>query len=262
LKIIANNAEKIQTPHIDEFDKTSENIDISRKFDYIKIPITEIFGDDEIKQSLENLNKFSERDELNCGGCGYDDCRTFATALLNGTAERQMCVAYMRGVANDKASVLLQKIPSGVVMVDNDLRIVDCNAKFASLCGEEVELIYEANPGLHGADLRKTIHSHKFFSTVLETGNDIIEQDVRDGDLYYNLSVITIQKYNLVLGIVQNMREPQVQKELVLNRTREVIQENMKIVQQIAYLLGENASYTETMLNSIVESHDHDAPKS
>ncbi len=257
LKVIANNAEKIQTPHIEEFDKIAGNIDTSRSFDYIQIPVTEVFSDEDIKQSLANLNKFSERDELNCGGCGYEDCRTFAAALLSGVAERQMCVAYMRGVANDKASVLLQKIPSGVVMVDDDLRIVDCNAKFAELCGEEIEQIYDADPGMHGADLRKIIHSHKFFSTVLETGIDIVEQDIRDEGLFYNLSVITIQKHKLVLGLVQNMREPQVQKELVLNRTRDVILENMKVVQKIAYLLGENASYTETMLNSILESHDN-----
>jgi sensor histidine kinase regulating citrate/malate metabolism len=152
--------------------------------------------------------------------------------------------------------MLLQKSPSGVVMVYDKMQIVDCNAKCAEICGQDVELIYQANPGLHGADLRKIIQSHRFFSTVLETGNDIIEQDIRSGDLFYNLSVMTIQKRKLVLGIVRNMREPEVQKELVLNRTREVILENMKVVQQIAYLLGENASYTETMLNSIVDSHD------
>jgi hypothetical protein len=52
------------------------------------------------------------------------------------------------------------------------------------------------------------------------------------------------------------MHEPEVRKDLVINRTREVILENLKVVQQIAFLLGENASFTETMLNSIVESHD------
>jgi len=258
LKVLANNAEKIQTPHIEEFDKASENIDISRSFDHIKIPITVVYGEDEIKQSLASFNKFSERDELNCNGCGYEDCRTFAKALLDSVAERKMCVAYTRGVADDKFSALLQKIPSGVVIVDNDMRIADSNAKFAEICGEDVQLIYENNQGLRGADLRKVINSHRFFSTVLKTGKDIVEQDIRDGNLYYNLSVMTVQKHKLVLGIVRNMREPQVQKELVLNRTREVILENMKVVQQIAFLLGENASYTEAMLNSIVDSQNQD----
>jgi hypothetical protein len=122
--------------------------------------------------------------------------------------------------------------------------------------------LYEAIPGMHGADLTKMIHSHKLFSTVLSTGDDLLDQDIRDEEHYYNISIVSIQKRQLVVGIVQNMREPEVQKDLVLSRTKEVIVENMKVVQQIAYLLGENASYTESMLNSIVESHDKDKKQS
>ena len=51
------------------------------------------------------------------------------------------------------------------------------------------------------------------------------------------------------------MHAPEVKKDVVLTRTQEVIKQNMKVVQQIAFLLGENASYTESMLNSIIESH-------
>jgi hypothetical protein len=32
--------------------------------------------------------------------------------------------------------------------------------------------------------------------------------------------------------------------------------ENLSTVQQIAYLLGENASRTEAILNSIIDSHE------
>ena len=62
-------------------------------------------------------------------------------------------------------------------------------------------------------------------------------------------------------GILQNLHAPEVRKDLVLKRTQDVIMENMKVVQQIAFLLGENASYTEAMLNSIVESHKDSGQK-
>ncbi|MDD2577029.1 MAG: hypothetical protein PHG98_04800, partial [Bacteroidales bacterium] len=67
-----------------------------------------------------------------------------------------------------------------------------------------------------------------------------------------------VQNHSLVCGIIKNLHAPEVRKDLVLNRTKEVIMENMKVVQQIAFLLGENASYTESMLNSILESHSND----
>lgn len=65
--------------------------------------------EEEIKQALSAVGKNSPEDELNCSGCGYDSCRDFAVALVEGRAEENMCVSYMRRVAHDKATVLLQK---------------------------------------------------------------------------------------------------------------------------------------------------------
>jgi hypothetical protein len=48
---------------------------------------------------------------------------------------------------------------------------------------------------------------------------------------------------------------PEVRKEEVINRVTEVIDENLDLVQKIAFLLGEGAAKTERMLNSIIESH-------
>ncbi|MEE1093797.1 MAG: hypothetical protein U0L08_02555 [Bacteroidales bacterium] len=79
--------------------------------------------------------------------------------------------------------------------------------------------------------------------------------------VYYSLSVFSVQDHSLVCGILQNLHAPEVRKDLVLKRTQDVIMENMKVVQKIAFLLGENASYTEAMLNSIVESHQENGNK-
>ena len=46
----------------------------------------------------------------NCGGCGYDSCRSFAKALIDGRAENDMCVSYMRRIAQDKTNILLKII--------------------------------------------------------------------------------------------------------------------------------------------------------
>jgi PAS domain-containing protein len=155
----------------------------------------------------------------------------------------------------------LKKLPQGIVIVNDNLKIVDANEKFADILGGEVKMIFEANPGLYGADITKLLPFHRFFSTVLSTGVDVIEQDIRNGDDYYSLSVFSVQDHSLVCGILQNLHAPEVRKDLVLKRTQDVIMENMKVVQKIAFLLGENASYTEAMLNSIVESHQENGNK-
>lgn len=233
-------------------------LNISTKYDFIKKIEKEEYMLNQIYEALKMVNKKSEADELNCGGCGYDNCREFAKALIAGKAENDMCISYMRKIAQDKTNILLKKMPSGIVIVNDKLKVVDANKNFADILGDEVKMIFEANPGLYGADVTKLIPYHNLFSQVLETGVDIIEQDIRDGEHYFTLSVFSVQNHSLVCGIIKNLHAPEVRKDLVLNRTKEVIMENMKVVQQIAFLLGENASYTESMLNSILESHSND----
>jgi Iron only hydrogenase large subunit, C-terminal domain len=233
------------------------NIDTLTSYDYIPNVQKKEYSQRDIYEAMRRVNKQSEKDELNCSGCGYDNCREFAKALIDGKAENDMCISFMRRVAQDKTNILLRKMPSSVVIVNDDLKIVDSNKKFADLFGEDIKMIWEANPGLHNADITKIVPFYKFFSSVLETGEDVLQQDIRDGDNYYSLSVFSVQTHSLVCGIIQNLHAPEVRKDLVLNRTKEVITQNMKVVQQIAFLLGENASYTESMLNSILESHNN-----
>ncbi|MBO5964034.1 MAG: 4Fe-4S binding protein [Bacteroidales bacterium] len=244
-------------PHKEVYDK----LDIKTDYSYIPEIEGKKYTQQEIQQALLRVNKKNESDELNCGGCGYDSCQSFAKALIDGRAENDMCVSYMRRIAQDKTNILLKKLPQGIVIVNDDLKIVDANEKFADILGDEVKMIFDANPGLYGADITKLLSFHRFFSSVLSTGVDVIEQDIRNGDDYYSLSVFSVQDHSLVCGILQNLHAPEVRKDLVLKRTQEVIMENMKVVQKIAFLLGENASYTEAMLNSIVESHQDGGKK-
>lgn len=219
------------------------------------------FSEAQIISELKAVGKFTPEDELNCGGCGYNSCRDFAKAMLMGNAERIMCITYMRRLGQGKASALLKKMPSGVVIADENLRIIDSNRKFAEMLDEESMELFETTHSLEGADLKKLVSFSKLFESVLHSGEEINEHDIRENSRYLHVSVVTIQPYKIVCGIIQDMREPEVRRDILLKNTRHVIKQNMEVVQKIAFLLGENASYTESMLKSIIESHDtHDEP--
>ena len=256
IKVFASLKKEHPLPTMEENLSLFDDIDVNSSFDSIAAPPVIEYPDAKIEEALQSVNKFSKQAELNCSGCGYDNCREFAKALIDGRAESSMCISFMRSVAFSKTNILLRKIPYGVVIVDENMQIVDSNEKFINILGEEAQFIHENVPNLVGADARKLIPFSYLFEKVLKNGTDQIEQDVRYNDKYLNVSVMTVQSGKTVCGIVQNMHEPEVRKDLVINRTREVILRNLKVVQQIAFLLGENASFTETMLNSIVESHD------
>lgn len=243
--------------------KREENIEVLAKpFNY-KSYSCEVFpvfncvhSEEQIKEALKYVGKVASEDCLNCGGCGYQTCRNFAIALLDGKAERSMCVSYMRNVAQNKATVLLQKMPYGVVIADENLNVIESNHSFAKLMGDEIMKLYEIKPGLVGANLEKLVPFHKSFGNLLVSGEEEIQKDVRYGDKLYSLSIFTIQPHKLVCGIIHNLKVPELRKEEVIKRSRKVIKKNLETVQKIAFLMGENASETESILNSIVESYN------
>ncbi len=211
-----------------------------------------------LNEVLQSIGKKTKNDEFNCGGCGYEECRDFAAALLNEKAERNMCVSYMKRVAQDKATALLQRMPYGVVIVDKNLKVVESNKNFAKLAGEEAVFAYEAKPGLEGADLTKLIPFHKYFSNLFHSGESVLEKDIRTGNQLFHLSVFRLEGQNLLCAILHNLRAPEISREEIVKRTRKVIRENLQTVQKIAFYLGENASNMETLLNSIVDIQDTD----
>jgi iron only hydrogenase large subunit-like protein len=208
----------------------------------------------EILEALRRVGKYHREDELNCGGCGYDGCRDFAQALLENKAEPSMCVSYMRKLAQNKASALLKTIPSGVVMVNEDLHVVECNEPFARMLGEDVLSIYRAKPGMEGASLAKLIPFSDLFKGVLRSGGDILDRDLRVDQNIFRISIFTIEAHRLVGSILQDITQPAVHKDQVIRKARQVVQKNLATVQKIASLLGENAAESEIILDSIVES--------
>lgn len=226
---------------------------IERDFECI-VPIPQHdHSENSIQEALTMIGKYSENDEINCGGCGYNSCREFAEAYLEEKSEPNMCVSYMRKIAQDKSSALLRKIPSGVVIVNDKLKVIEANQSFARILGNEIEEVYETIPGLVDADLHKIVPFHKLFSSALTTGVETLERDIRQDKKMLHISIFTIHKHKIVGAILRDMSQPYIQREEVINRARSVNQKNLETVQKIAYLLGENASETEEMLNSIVE---------
>jgi iron only hydrogenase large subunit-like protein len=204
----------------------------------------------QLQEALRTVGKYSAEDELNCGGCGYDSCRDFAHALIARNAERMMCATYTRKLAQKKANALLQKMPSAVVIVDEDLKIIECNTNFVHLFADDVE----QSKDLEGAALDAVIPFSYLFRRVLDSDEDIVGHDIRYQRSILNTSIFTIEPHSVMCGIFQDITKPIFQKEQIIGRAREVIQKNLKTVQQIAFLLGENAADSEIILNSIVRS--------
>ncbi|ALO16185.1 Iron hydrogenase 1 [Salinivirga cyanobacteriivorans] len=212
------------------------------------------FPEDEIREVLSSIGKMTPDDELNCGGCGYNTCRNFAQAILGGKAERQMCVSYMRKMAQNKASVLLRKMPYGVVIVDENLKVIESNELFASIWGETSQLAYDARPGLEGASIEKLTPLSRLFKNLLHSGHERIEKDLEYEGRVLHVSLFTIQKHKQVCAIVRVPGEHDVSVDELLLRLKQVVRENMQTAQKAASLIGENAANTECAINTVMDS--------
>jgi iron only hydrogenase large subunit-like protein len=227
----------------------TESLAATRPYAAIPVPRNE-YSELQIIEAMRTVGKYSAEDELNCGGCGYESCREFARALIARNAERMMCATYTRKLAQKKANALLQKMPSAVVIVNEQLQIIECNTNFLRLFSESVSQEKE----LEGCSLDAIIPFGSLFRRVLESGEDIVSHDIRYERSILNTSIFTIEPHSVICGTFQDITEPIFQKEQIIERARDVIQKNLKTVQQIAYLLGENAAESEITLNSIVQS--------
>lgn len=231
----------------------SEGWDITGSFHSREIK-TKQFSPAEINGALLRISKKRKEDELNCGGCGYNTCRDFAAALLEEKAEPAMCVSYLRKLAQNKASALIKAMPSGVVIVDEKLRIIESNSPFIELIGGDAEIVGEADPDLEGAYLERLIPFSNLFEEALRDGSEASIRDIRHKGKIIRLTIFSIQAGHVVGGILQDITEPVIQREQIIDKAAEVMKKNLSTVQQIAFLLGENAADSEVLLNSIIES--------
>jgi iron only hydrogenase large subunit-like protein len=213
----------------------------------------------QVREALKLVGKFSHEDELDCGGCGYNSCREFAVALIGQKAERSMCVTYMRKLALKKANALIQKMPSAVVIVNDAMRIIECNTAFAKMFGRKSDGPDTAL--LEGVMLSEVMPFASLFHNVLKTGDEIVDRDLRYQNTILHTSIFTIEKHCVIGAILQDITEPAVRKQQVIRKAQEVIQRSLTTTQEIARLLGESAAETEITLNSIIDSFTPEKPE-
>jgi Na+-translocating ferredoxin:NAD+ oxidoreductase RNF subunit RnfB len=270
------------------------SLDFSRNFNPNDQRIPEP-PEEAINEVLKIVGKNNPDEEINCGACGYLSCREFASTVAKGLAVPEMCHTFnlrnkqeyietlrqtnrklaetkkalkeseelarrekeIAQSASDMMNNMLEKLPTGVVIVDNYLKILHSNQSFINIIGEDAKEISDVIPGLAGADLKTLIpfNVYNMFTFVLREDEPVVSKDVHFEDKMLNISIFPIKKNKMCGAVIRDLYSPEVQGEEVTNRVSEVIEKNLEMVQKIGFLLGEGASETEQMLNSIIESY-------
>lgn len=210
----------------------------------------------EIASVLRQMGKTSASQELNCGSCGYETCREKAIAICQGKSEISMCLPYLKDKAESFSDTIVNNTPNGLIVLNDKLEVQQINAaarkimniRYASdILGDQVVRILD--PGL--------------FMQVLSTGRDVTEQRVylAEYEKYVDQSVIYVKDSRLLVGILRDVTQEEEEREIkehISRRTVEVadkvVEKQMRIVQEIASLLGETAAETKIALTKLKES--------
>ena len=208
-------------------------------------------SDAEIEEVLRRTGKNSPEDELNCGACGYRSCRGKAWAVLNGYADIEMCLPYMRKKAESMAFDIVHHSPEGILLVDGDLNVVDANAtamEMLQMAGDPDNFVPRP--------LRDYMPALDFYLAFSQQKNiEVHKQFIVSTQRYVDITICYMKDQHLLFAQMKDVTEEvNYEKRLdhlraeTIETTDAVIMKQMRVAQEIASLLGETTAETKVAL--------------
>ena len=210
----------------------------------------------EISSVLRQMGKFKPSQELNCGSCGYETCREKAIAVCQGKAEISMCLPFLKDKAESFSDTIVNNTPNGLIVLNESLEVQQINKSALKIMN-----IRSAQDVLGEPVIR--ILDPSVFLKVLNTGKSVKEQKtyLAEYKRYVEETVVYDRDSRMLIGIMRDVTDEETErkkKESIGRQTVEVadkvVEKQMRIVQEIASLLGETAAETKIALAKLKES--------
>lgn len=232
-----------------------DSLDLKKHFE----PIERRYGapsESEIQDILKKMGKNRPEDELNCGSCGYDTCREKAIAIYHGKAEISMCLPYLKDKAESFSDCIVSNTPNALIVINDALEVQQINPaarkilniRYSSdVLGDQVVRILDPKPFLQVLESKRAVRNRRSY--------------LAEYDKYVEQTIIYDPNYHMLLCIMRDITEQETEREKrekLRNQTVEtadnVVDKQMRIVQEIASLLGETAAETKIALTKLKES--------
>ena len=215
---------------------------------------------EQVTHVLQEMGKYTREDELNCGACGYDTCRAKAVAVIQGKAEVSMCIPYMREKQEDYANIIINAMPGLLVTVDYQLNIVQLN--------KAAKDFFDISRKKHllGKQLNEIMDDYAMVNMIAFDRE--IEQDciyLEEQRRYIERVITNDRKNKLILCIMKDVtKEKERQKKQrraqadAVQMADKLAEEQLKIVHEIASLLGETAADTKVAIEELKQTIQQD----
>lgn len=210
----------------------------------------------EIEAILKKIGKTKPEDELNCGSCGYNTCREKAIAVYQGKADLTMCLPYLKDRAESFSDNIISNTPNGIIVLNEDFEVQQINT-----AARDIMNIRSASDVLGEQVVR--ILDPKDFMEVKQTGMSIRDRRVYLAEYrkYVEETILYDKEYKIIICIMRDITDIETEKEkkeaisrATIETADKVVDKQMRVVQEIASLLGETAAETKIALAKLKES--------
>ncbi len=210
----------------------------------------------EIAAVLRQMGKTRREDELNCGSCGYNTCREKAVAILQGKAEISMCLPFLKEKAESFSDSIVNNTPNGIIVLNDKLEVQQINRAAMQITNLRSEM------DILGEQVVRILNP-QIFMQVQQTGRGVHNQRVYliEYKRYVEQTVVIDAASKLIICIMRDVTDEESErnkKEEINRQTVEVadkvVDKQMRIVQEIASLLGETAAETKIALTKLKDS--------
>ena len=212
----------------------------------------------EIMMVLRQMGKFKSSDELNCGSCGYNSCREKAIAIIHGKAETSMCLPFLKDKAESFSDTIVKNTPNGLLVLNENLEVQQINEAARKIMNIRSESDVLGEPVIRILD-------PSIFMQVKNSGRNVHDQHVYLAEYkrYVEQTVVYDAESHMLVGIMRDITTEESERERKSRMNQKtievadsVVEKQMRIVQEIASLLGETAAETKIALTKLKESID------
>ena len=213
-------------------------------------------SENDIMAVLRQMGKFKPSDELNCGSCGYNSCRDKAIAIIQGKAEISMCLPFLKDKAESFSDTIVKNTPNGLIVLNENLEVQQINN-----AARKIMNIREASDVLGEPVVR--ILDPTVFVQVRNSGRTVRDQRtyLAEYKKYVEQTVVYDSDSRMLIGIMRDITDEEADREKKARINKQtvevadtVVEKQMRIVQEIASLLGETAAETKIALTKLKES--------
>ena len=213
-------------------------------------------SENDIMAVLRQMGKFKPSDELNCGSCGYNSCREKAIAIIQGKAEISMCLPFLKDKAESFSDTIVKNTPNGLIVLNENLEVQQINN-----AARKIMNIRAASDVLGEPVVR--ILDPTVFVQVRNSGRTVRDQRtyLAEYKKYVEQTVVYDSDSRMLIGIMRDITDEEADREKKARINKQtvevadtVVEKQMRIVQEIASLLGETAAETKIALTKLKES--------